>query len=115
MPSSSLQNDLVKSIGNGKLDRLIGFNKILPVHLQSASLSNVKITKPSSLSQEALQYIEPFRHQYFVNQSLFTIEEREVVIEEFLLLIQEVKYRANLLHSYEVRIITKPLRCYLIN
>ena len=110
MPSSLLHNDLAKFISNGKLDKFLsGSIKIMPT-LQPAAVSMLSIVKTSkettssSLSQQALQFLEPFRQQYFVNQSLLTTEEREVITEEFLLIIQEVKHRANLLHSPKVRL-----------
>jgi len=92
MPSSSLHNELVKSII---------INQILknhPHHHHQSSLPGPIFAKMSSLSQEALLFIYPFRQQYNVNRNLFTALEREAIIEEFILVIREIKHRINLIH-----------------
>ena len=52
----------------------------------------------SSLSQEALLFVYPFRQQYNVNRNFFTALEREAIFEEFILVIREIKHRINLIH-----------------
>ena len=55
---------------------------------------------------EALQLLDPLRQSYNVSGSSLTIEEQVVVIEEFLLVLQEAKHRAQLMHSPMVRLLT---------
>ena len=91
MPSSSLHNDLVKSII---------INQILknhPHHHQSSSSPSPVFSRMSTLSQEALLFIYPFRQQYNINRNLFTVPEQEAIIEEFILVIREIKHHINLI------------------
>ena len=89
MPSSSLRNDMVKSI---IINQILMTNH--PPHHNQSSSPPI-FAKMSSLSQEALLFIYPFRQQYNVNRHLFTAVEREAIIEEFLLVIREIKQRLN--------------------
>lgn len=69
-----------------------------PPHTSSSASSASIISSTGDLSKEVLQLLDPFRQQYYnLNRSLFSTEERVVIIEEFLLILQEVKYRIKLL------------------
>ena len=64
-----------------------------PSQTETVTSSSTLSPPPTDLSQEALDFIGPFRQHYNLNSSLFTTEERVVLIEEFLQVLQEVKYR----------------------
>ena len=67
-------------------------------HSPPPTSSSASISSTGDLSKELLQLLDPFRQQYYnLNRSLFSTEERVVIIEEFLLVLQEVKYRIKLL------------------
>ena len=67
-------------------------------HSPPPTSSSASISSTGDLSKEVLQLLDPFRQQYYnLNRSLFSTEERVVIIEEFLLVLQEVKYRIKLL------------------
>jgi hypothetical protein len=58
-----------------------------------------------SLSQEAQQFLEPFRQRYNnINSNSLTDDELKVIVQEFLLVLREVKYRSHLMHPLKVRI-----------
>ena len=66
--------------------------------------SNTDDDGDDSLSQKAFKLLDPVRQQYNLNRSLFSTEEQMALIEEFLLILQEVKYRVKILHSPQVRL-----------
>jgi len=61
---------------------------------------------PQDLSKEALQLLDAVRHQYNVNRSPFSSEELVVTIDEFFLILQEVKDHINVMN---------PMVCLLIH
>jgi hypothetical protein len=57
-----------------------------------------------SLSQEAQQFLDPFRQRYNnINSNSLTDEELKVIVQEFLIVLREVKYRSHLMHPQKVR------------
>ena len=65
---------------------------------------NENIPMSADLSQEALDLIDPFRQHYNLTSSSFKIDERVVLLEEFLLVLQEVKHRMSLMHPRSVNL-----------
>ena len=53
---------------------------------------------PQDLSKEALQLLDSLRHQYNVNRSPFSSEELVVTIDEFFLILREVKDHINVMN-----------------
>ena len=97
--SPSIRNYVVKSIA----DR-ISPNLFDTETERSYSSSALDIDgNSSSLAQETAQFLEPFRQQYnSIDRNSFTNEELGKIIKEFLLIVQQVKFRAKFIQSQMV-------------
>ena len=93
MSSSLNPENISASIGAAVLQSRMG-----PSTSDAPSLSSIA----EDLSQETLDLIETVRQQYNFNGSFFSIAEREVIINEFLLTLQEVKFRTQIVYPRAV-------------
>ena len=73
-------------------------------NLRPPPFSSSSTAADQHLSDEAHHFLDPLLRQQYnnINRSLFTAEERTVIIDEYLLVLQEVKYRTKLVHPLNV-------------